>query len=264
MILACILQAQIAAAAPDPKPLRFDDTPIVVLRSSAEEPYLTRLRETYKLADVVAGATTDYERVRAVSRWVRTRWNHNGSNTPEKNDPISILEEAAAGKKFRCVEYAAVLAAALNSIRIPARVLALATEDVETRESGAGHVVAEAWLADRQAWIMVDGQFDVIPLLDGRPLNAVELQRALAGGAKGLSVASLSETKAERYFDWVALYLYFFHTPLDQRYPAPASRTELCLLPVGAKPPTVFQKKWSFGSNAFTHSVALFYAPPHD
>lgn len=43
---------------------------------------------------------------------------------------------------------------------------------------------------------MVDGQFDVIPLLDGRPLNAVELQRAIAGGAKGLSVASLSDTKA--------------------------------------------------------------------
>jgi len=264
VIVACALQLPVAATASEVKTLRFDDTPVLVLRSSADEPYLTRLRETYKLADVVAGAATDYDRVRAVSRWVRTRWNHNGSNTPEKNDPISILEEAATGKKFRCVEYAVVLAAPLNAIRIPARVLALATEDVETRESGAGHVVTEAWLADRRTWIMVDGQFDVIPLLDGRPLNAVELQRALAGGAKGLSVATLSDTKAETYFDWVAPYLYFFHTALDARYPAPASRTELCLLPLGAKPPTVFQKKWSFGSEAFTHSVALFYAPPRE
>lgn len=239
-----------------------DDAPLVFMRSSADEPYLTRLRETYKLGDVIAGANDDYDRVRAISRWVRTRWNHNGSNTPQKSDPISILEEAAAGKQFRCVEYAQVLAAALTAVRIPARVLAIATADVETRESGAGHVVAEAWLADRQKWIMVDGQFDVIPTLDGQPLNAVELQRAIASRAKGLGVASLSDTKAGRYFDWVAPYLYYFHTPLDSRYPSAASRTELCLLPVGAKPPTVFQKKWSFGSNAFTHSVALFYAPP--
>jgi hypothetical protein len=140
--------------------------------------------------------------------------------------------------------------------------VALAREDVETAESGAGHVVTEAWLEDRRKWIMVDGQFDVIPLLDGQPLNAVELQHAIATKAKGLTVASLSDTNAERYFEWVAPYLYYFHTPLDQRYPAAASRTELCLVPVGAKPPTVFQKKWSFGSEAFTHSVGLFYAPP--
>jgi transglutaminase-like putative cysteine protease len=251
--------------APLARPLKFSDErvtlPFVFRRSAPGDPYLTRLREEYALDSLVAGRKSEYEKVRAVSRWVRSRWEHNGSNMPEKPDPISILEEAKQGKRFRCVEYSAVLAGALNAVGIPARVVSLLTEDVETRESGAAHVVAEAYLADRKKWVMVDGQWDVIPTLKGRPLGAVEFQRALARRAKGLGVDTFSGVKADGYFEWVAPYLFYFITKFDGRYGVAAARKELVLVPVGAKEPKVVQRKWPIGDVVYTHSLRAFNAP---
>ncbi|HET7433998.1 MAG TPA: transglutaminase-like domain-containing protein [Thermoanaerobaculia bacterium] len=265
LIAALLLaSATVTAAAQTPPKLTFSEpvAPVMFLRSGAEDPYLAKLRADYKLDAVVASSKSDLEKVKAMSRWVRSRWEHNGSNTPTNPDPASILQEAASGKQFRCVEYAQVLAAALTSVGVSARVLALATEDVETRPSGAGHVVAEAWLADAKKWIMVDGQWDVIPFAGDTPLNAVELQNALATKRDGITVSSLSGTKSDEYFAWVAPYLYYFRTNFDSRYPTPPSRAELCLFPVGAKPIAIFQGKWPLSSMAFTHSVEMFYAPP--
>ena len=232
--------------------------PFAFRTSAPDDPYLKRLRDEYALAEVVKDARSDYERVRAVSRWVRTRWEHNGSNMPEKPDPISILEEAKQGKSFRCVEYSAVLAAALNAVGVRARVLSLLTEDVETRESGAAHVVAEAYLADKKRWVMVDGQWDVIPTLRGKPLGAVEFQRALAKRERGLGVDTFSGTKADGYFGWVAPYLFYFITKFDGRYGVAASRKELVLVPVGAKEPKVVQRKWPIGDVVYTNSLRAF------
>ena len=241
--------------APDPKPATFR-------RSDPDDAYLEKLRTQFELEDAVAGEETDYGRVRAICEWVRRRWEHNGDNEPKKSDPISILEEAAQGKRFRCVEYAIVVHGALQSLGIPSRVLALKTEDVETRPSGAGHVVAEAYLAEKRKWIMIDGQFDVIPTLAGEPLNAVELQRALASGSKKLGVDSMSGTKADAWFKWVAPYLYYFDTSLDSRFGVARSPGALMLVPIGAKNPTVFQGKRPISNMTFTNSLATFYASP--
>ncbi len=248
------------------RPLKFTDEevklPFTFQRSTPDDSYMTRLRSLYALDEVVKGKRSDYEKVRALSAWVRKRWEHNGSNEPQKQDPISILQEAAGGKRFRCVEYSVVLSAALNAVGIPARVLGLKTEDVETRESGAGHVVTEAYLADKEKWIMVDGQWDVIPTLKGQPLNAVELQEALSKNAKGLGVESLSGAKAEKYFAWVAPYLFYFDTRFDSRIEGATHARSLMLVPVGAKEPTVFQKKHSLKSMVYTNSLRAFYARP--
>ena len=251
--------------APLARTLKFTDErvalPFAFQRSAPDDPYLTRLREEYALGELVKGKRNDYEKVRAVSRWVRTRWEHNGSNMPEKPDPISILEEAKQGKRFRCVEYSAVLAAALNAVGVRARVLSLLTEDVETRESGAAHVVAEAYLADRKKWVMVDGQWDVIPTLKGKPLGAVEFQRALAKREKGLGVDTFSDVKADGYSEWVAPYLFYFIAKFDSRYGVAASRKELVLVPVGAKEPKVVQRKWPIGDVVYTNSLRAFNDP---
>lgn len=248
--------------APPARALKFTDErvtlPFAFRRSAPADAYLARLREENALGELVKGRRSDYEKVRAVSRWVRTRWEHNGSNIPEKPDPISILEEAKQGKRFRCVEYSAVLAAALNAVGVRARVLSLLTEDVETRESGAAHVVAEAYLADRKRWVMVDGQWDVIPTLKGKPLGAVEFQRALARREKGLGVDTFSGVKADGYFEWVAPYLFYFITKFDGRYGVAASRKELVLVPVGAKEPKVVQRKWPIGDVVYTNSLRAF------
>ncbi len=156
-----------------------------------------------------------------------------------------------------------MLAAALSAVGIPARVLGLQRADVETARSGAGHVVAEAWLADRGKWIMVDGQWDVIPVRGQTPLNAVELQQALAARAGDLRVESLSGTSTWRYRRWIAPYLYhFLVTPRAWVTGAPAGDSGLMLLPIGVQPPQRFQRRWAQEPYRSTRSPAEFYAPP--
>lgn len=237
------------------------------LRSSIENPYLVQLRTEYKLNEIVAEAKSDYERVRLISRWVRTQWEHNGSNEPQKAEPIAILKEAATGKQFRCVEYSIVLSAALNSVGIPARVLGLMMQDVETRELGAGHVVAEAYLVDLKKWIMVDGQWDVIPVLNNQPLNAVELQRALAANVSGIDVNTFSNVSANGYLQWISPYLFYFDTKLDSRFGLGKHvynrhSDAVVLVPLGAKEPTVFQRVHPLRNELYTHSLKEFYAQP--
>lgn len=263
-------------------PLRFDDTPLApddpelrprvgsrvvtavpVPGAPDRDAYFAQLRREYPLDSVVAGATTDLERVRRMSRWVRTRWEHNGSNEATRSDPLAILAEARTGKRFRCVEYAEVLAGALSAVGVPARVLGLQRADVETATRDAGHVVAEAWLADRRRWVLVDGQWDVIPFLGDEPINALELARALDASTPGLRVTSLSGTSSPLYVRWVRPYL--FHFVVSPRPwttgSAPGARPWM-LLPIGAPPPTVFQRTWPQPDYVPTHRPAVVYAPP--
>lgn len=231
-------------------------------RSSPSEQYLTNLRTTYKLDDLLIGKKTDFERVQAVCAWVHQQWKHNGSNLPRYYDPVSILQEAAQGKQFRCVEYGIVLTGALTALGIPARTLGLETADVETRKIGAGHVLAEAWLADQHKWMLVDGQWDVIPLLNGIPLNAVELQKALAEHQPGLAVASPAGTSTKRYSRWIQPYLFYFDTSLDSRFGAGRAPDQLFLVPLGSANPTRFQGGEPAKNRLYTNSAVTFYAPP--
>ncbi|HEX5502428.1 MAG TPA: transglutaminase-like domain-containing protein [Thermomicrobiales bacterium] len=234
--------------------------------SVPEEPYLAGLRAEYRLDRVVAGAESDFDAVRAVKAWTRARWEHDGDNEPRRSDPLAILREAEQGKRFRCVEYAIVLGGALTALGIPARVVGLKMADCATRERGAGHVVAEAFLRDRQRWVVVDGQWDAIPTLDGQPLNAVEFQRALALATPGLGVAGFSRDQAEDYFAWIAPYLFYFDVALDNRFgddrPGYGRDARLMLVPVGAAAPRVFQRRWPLDDFVYTNSLRAFYPCP--
>lgn len=139
--------------------------------------------------------------------------------------------------------------------------------DVETRETGAGHVVAEAYLADLKKWVMIDGQWDVTPVLNGQPLNAVELQRALVIKNPTVGVDSFSSAEPNGYFRWILPYLFYFDTKIDGRFGSGkqvyARHSEAVILgPVGAKVPTVFQQVYPLKNDFYTHSLEAFYAPP--
>jgi hypothetical protein len=232
------------------------------LWSSPDDPYLAQMRSEFGLEQVVAGAVDRFDEVKRLSRWTRTKWEHDGWAEPGKNDPISILREAATGKRFRCVEYGIVLAGALNAVGIPARQLNLKTRDVEMRELGAGHVVVEAYLIDLGKWIMIDPQFDAIPTLADSPMNALELGRALERGDANLRIITSSGTDTKGYFAWIRQYLFYFDVYLDNRYPKPATNKGLMLVPIGAPNPTVFQIKYPIKNIIYTHSEKEFYAAP--
>lgn len=257
-ILAALL---LAAPLPAEPPLRW-------VFNEPHSPYLNKLRYGYDLDAVVAGRSTDLERVQAVCTWVRKRWEHNGANEPVKKDPISILDEASKGKRFRCVEYGIVVSGALNALGIKARVVGLMAKDAQTRQDGAGHVVAEAYLPDQHRWVMIDGQWDVIPLLDGKPLSAYELGQALRARRSGITVLSFSNTPTTDYLTWIEPYLYYLDTTLDARFgeegvrPYHRHSDALMLVPEGAPKPTVFQRTWYLNHMRYTSSPSDFYPAP--
>ncbi|MCB0634271.1 MAG: hypothetical protein KDD15_31280, partial [Lewinella sp.] len=161
--------------------LQFDDnrTPgLTVSYQSGETSYLQQLREQYPIV-LSAPAGSDQEKVLAVLNWTNSRWQHNGNNAPKKNDAISILQEAEAGGQFPCFAYAIVLRDQLTSLGYKARTIYLKSRDAATSNYPPGHVATEVYLDDLQKWAFLDGQFNVMPTLNGTPLNAVEFQDAV-------------------------------------------------------------------------------------
>lgn len=230
--------------------------------------YLKELRMRYKLDDLFVAESTELEKVFAVTTWVHNLWSHNGWNTPIKRDAMSILEEVFKDhKSFRCVEYSIVTAACLNAIGIRSRILYLKTADVETRESGAGHVVNEVYIQALQKWVMVDAQAQAILALSGMPLNAVELQKAIADKRSDLQFAfPISDITLRQYINWVEQYLFYFETTYNAcsrtQNENAQNRESLMLVPVGAKKPRIFQKVDPIVDVVYTHSVTCFYQNP--
>lgn len=248
-----------------PLPFTYADT--------ADNVYLRTLRQRHRLDSVVAGATTDLQRAIAVTHWAHTRWEHSGWNEPQAYNALAILDEVAAGERFRCVEYGIVIREALQSLGLQARVVGLQTADVEKRRWGAGHVVAEVYLREHATWAFVDGQADAVPLLNDAPLSAVNFGLALRQNRNAVSLVNAGgpvtgKTRAE-YLDWVAPYLHHFNTTFDAR-PRPTrdsvpvelnGKRMLYLVPEDAELPTVFQRKSPINA-IYTYSRAAFYPTP--
>ncbi|MDX5418506.1 MAG: transglutaminase-like domain-containing protein [Hymenobacteraceae bacterium] len=253
--------------------LRFNDKQEVaaytfLYEQNQQNEFLQTLRERYNLDEIVAGAANDTEKALRMVNWVHRQWKHNGMNEPSNPDALTILAEVKEGKNFRCVEYGIVTTAALNAIGLPARVMGLKTKDVETTEFGAGHVLLEVYLKDLGKWAMLDGQFDVMPVLNNVPLNAVEFQQAIANNYDALEIRSLSGASKSNYTAWVYPYLYYFDVKFDNREGIALqretidSKSHLMLVPVGAKQPKVFQIKYPMTVYKYTHSLIDLYQAP--
>ena len=219
---------------------------------------LCTLREQYGLESLVAGSSSDLEKLGRICSWAHSRWQHDGLNEPSKPDALTILKEANQGKSFRCVEYGIVISACAAALGLPSRVLWLKTEDSETREFGASHVVSEVFLPDLNHWVLADGQFNVVPLQNGQPLTGLKLRQAIDSGASITSV-NVSEEAVDEYLAWLDEYLFCFVTALDTHSFGLFAGDKLALLPIGAPEPTVFQRRFPVTATAYTHSVRAFY-----
>lgn len=230
--------------------------------------YLNLLRSKYPIDSLIKDATTDTEKTLKILHWVHNQWQHNGNNEPQKNDAISILEEVKNGKNFRCVEYGIVASACLNAIGLKTRTLGLKTKDVETRQYGAGHVLSEVFLNDLKKWVVIDGQWDAMPVLNGIPLNAVEFQKAIAENYKELEIRTSSNLSKRHYIEWIYPYLYYFDISFDNREGTDIDtkkidgKSQLMLVPIGANKPTVFQIKYKIDNCIYTNSLKDFYSEP--
>ncbi len=234
--------------------------------------YLRELRNTYNLEHLVTGEMNDLDRVRNILDWTSKQWEHNGSNTPTKQDALTILQEAHEGKQFRCVEYGIVATSALNSIGFHSRTLGLKTRDVEKVRRGAGHVVSEVYSKELDKWVFIDPQFNIIPTLNGNPLNGVEFQKEIFNKNANLKLVNkqgeLDAKDAENYIKWVGKYLFYFDVLFDQktlnstRFKNINGMTKLTLVPVGYKEPRIFQRHNKIDYSYYTHSLNDFYRRP--
>jgi transglutaminase-like putative cysteine protease len=248
------LIARAKAVAWQPEPLEFDKAPakeaVRMKRPAVESESLRMLREAYQLDTVVAGATDDLDRVRRMCRWVNGRTSHQGWSGELPKDARGLLQVAEKGAQWRCVEYGLVVAECLNAVGIPARTVGAWIRNVETELFGAGHVFAEAWLDDRQRWVFVDAQLNIVGVEPGgAPLNAVEFRRSLARPSPPIPYPAA-----------LALCLYYFRFTFEG---ADGKVISTVLGPVGSKAPTKFQRVHPIpASDLFTHRLADIYAPP--
>ena len=236
--------------------------------------YLRELRKNYGLDTLTSNLPNEIEKIKNVLHWSSSQWEHNGSNTPSKSDALTILKEAKAGNQFRCVEYGILAAASLNSIGIPARVLALKTSDVGEVKFGAGHVVTEVYSHEKSKWIFIDPQMDILPTLNGVPLNAVEFQKAIINERQNIELINakgkVDQNVTEGYINWIGKYLYFFDVAFDQRIDFSVDRkgfeekNRIVLVPLGVNNPTVFQREYKIDNCIYTNSLINFYINPND
>ncbi len=234
-----------------------------------DDPGPAQLRAEYGLDNVVLDAEDELERVAALAGWVNRRWSHSRSNTPSEATPLVILQEAAAGASFRCVEYSVAMAGAAQALGMPTRVLGLKTRWASTARVGAGHVVTEVWLDSFGKWVVADAQFGYVFTVDGVPLSAVELGQALArrpGSIEVLAAAGpVNWLQSRLYYLFVAPYLFHFDAPSDQRvFLSEHERLpgRMMLHPVGSPELTRFQRHFSLDINHYTSAVQAFYASP--
>jgi len=242
-----------------------------VYPDTAGNTYLRQLRLDNNLSGLIANANNDRGKALIILNWTHNQWKHDGSNKPSKSDALTILKEAKEGKKFRCVEYGIVSCDALLSLGIKARRLQLKTKDVELCKRSAGHVLAEVWLADISKWALIDGQFNVMPVLNDTPLNAVELQQAIIE-KRDFNLIDIngvvSNKQRNEYLVFIPHYLYYFDVMFDNRHVSASERhmvegkSSLMLVPKGSKNPTIFQRKYPLDYCLYTNSVADFYQKP--
>lgn len=236
--------------------------------------YLRELRTNYGLDTINSKFEEEIDKIKAILDWTHKQWTHSGSNTPSKSDPLTILKEAKEGNNFRCVEYGIVSSAALNSIGIPSRVLALKTADVEKVKYGAGHVVAESYSEEFKKWIFIDGQFNAIPVLNNIPLNAVEFQKAITENIDQLRIINIkgafSKEAKEKYINWISKYLFYFDIRFDNRFISYKDKVKingkpkLMLVPLNAENPSVFQRKSKIDYCLYTNNINDFYQKPNN
>jgi hypothetical protein len=248
-----------------PQPLEWDSAqsspPFSLTLDDPQAQEFLELRREFAVDDVVSGAKDDYDRLRRLTQWVSTRWQHSPNQMASKADPLTILREAQKGGRFICRDYAIVLAGVANAYGMPARVLNLLPRDVETRSEA--HSVAEVWLEQFHKWVLADGQYGAIGELDGVPLSGIELQAALASDKLVTCIIGVASVCAE-WKPFIVRNAYYFKIGDDQRSFHRNIQRQLVLVPKGAPNPHKFAggNEDVFAGAIYTSNPESFYAPP--
>ena len=156
-------------------------------------PRLASLREKVPGEARAGHGGSQMERVRALSAWLASSWEHTSSAraaqyAPWDAETIIAWGSGQLGHNNQrpitfCVHYAVAFVSACQAVGMAARCAAL----MGTPNGADGHFVAEVWFDEFGKWVMVDPNTDALYWKDGHPLSITEIQR------QGEDVAGLIE-----------------------------------------------------------------------
>jgi len=144
-----------------------------------------RLREEYRLDDVVNGETSEFRKMLKLRHWVHSRW-HIDNDQNFNGDVFSILEKAKAGAGFNCTHAMKVQHAVLTVTGFVVRDLGVQCNTEEFPDA-FHHGVNEVWANEYAKWVLMDGEYDFHFERDGQPLSALEVHESVReGGGRGI------------------------------------------------------------------------------
>jgi hypothetical protein len=151
-------------------------------------PRITRLREEYRLDDVVRGETSEFKKMLKLRHWIHSRWPiDNDQNF--SGDAFEILEKAKAGAGFNCSHSMRVQHAVMTAMGYVARDLGVDSDHLVFGKSNH-HGVNEVWSNEYAKWVLLDAKYDIHFERAGMPLSALEVHEA-ARADKGKNVVKV-------------------------------------------------------------------------
>lgn len=176
------------------------------------EPKLNTLRKQERLAEIIAGGATQWERMLALRSWVAVQWVHRAPHEFRRCcpwDALTILAWMRADHGHGqpqpdayCTHYAVVLAQCALALGWPARLWVMSAE---TTLHTNGHFVAELWSAEHKKWVMHDADTDSHIERASVPLSVLEIHDAYWDEALDQLrvIAGVNAAKVKIGPDWV-------------------------------------------------------------
>jgi len=133
-----------------------------------DDPMLKKLRETYKLDEVVAPGKDEYEKQILLMKWVWEQWDHgHAQELYNLRDPVWILSEAKKEHIFQCMHSGSVLASVMASMGWICRV-----------GGHSSHTWNEVWSNQHRRWMLFDATSNLRYERKGVPQSTYEAYHA--------------------------------------------------------------------------------------
>lgn len=186
-----------------------DPAPPAFVWEAPHNPRLAHLRQRLPAAAPQPGPLM--ERVRALTYWLSTSWQHADSSkalqyAPWDAETILSWGRVRTGHDGRapivmCVHYGAAFVSCAQAAGIPAR----AVVSGDTLNGYSGHFTAEVWFEEYRKWVLVDANLDAIFFRAGVPLSVREIQEA--GGDLGSLVQWGRGTEYQRRYPHIEAFV---------------------------------------------------------
>jgi transglutaminase-like putative cysteine protease len=148
-----------------------------------DHPRLKRLREEYKLDDVVQGTQTELELMLRLAQWTCNYWDW-PKHISECYPPWDALEILKPDRDRTpvggfCQQFNLVFLQACESFGIPGRAISISQGRLQDKLPGGGHEIVELWSNEWKKWVYVDGALAwyIVDEKTGTPLSVWELRQ---------------------------------------------------------------------------------------